>query len=115
MKLLTSKLNSFYIPWKKNILPDSFPRTRRSRRGKAVAADRWRGVGYTEVHVDRLEEFGVLEGPRGALHLAVARLDDPWIELALNREREGGRRDQANEDQEKFHLATLLSPALYHD
>lgn len=91
-------------------LPDSFPRTRRSRRGEAVAADRWCGVRYTEVHVDRLEELGVLEGPRDALHIAVACLHDPWIRLTLDGEREGGRRDQANEYQEEFHLATLPSP-----
>lgn len=97
---------------KEEYLPDSLPRTRRPRRGETVAADRWCGVRYTEVHVDRFEELGVLEGPRDALHIAVARLHDPWIELALDGEREGGRRDQANEYQEEFHLATLPSPVL---
>lgn len=92
-------------------LPDSFPRARRSRWGKAVAADRRCGVGYSKVHVDRLQELGILEGPRDTLHRAVSRLDDPWVELALDGEREGWRRDQANEDQEEFHLATL-SPRL---
>lgn len=96
---------------KKYILPDAFPGTRRSRWGEAVAADRRCGVGYAKVHVDRLEELGILEGPRDTLHRAVTRLDDPWIELALDGEREGWRRDQANEDQEEFHLATL-SPRL---
>jgi len=96
-----------FLSSKKHILPDSFPRTRCSRWGKAVSTD-WRcGVGYSEVYVNRLEEFGILEGPRDALHLAVARLDDPWVELTLDGEREGGWRDQANEDQEEFHLATL--------
>lgn len=92
-------------------LPDSLPGTRRSRRGKTVTADRRCGVRYPEVDVDGLEGLGVLEGPRDPLHLAVARLDDPRVELALDGEREGGRQgDQANEDREEFHLATLLSP-----
>lgn len=90
-------------------LPDSLPRTRRSGRGKPITADRRCGVRYPKVDVDGLEGLGVLEGPRDALHLAVARLDDPRVELALDGEREGGRQgDQANEDREEFHLATLL-------
>lgn len=89
-------------------LPDSFPRARRPRRGKTITADRRGGVRYPEVDVDGLEGL-VLEGPRDPLHLAVARLDDPRVELALEGEREGGRQgDQANEDREEFHLATLL-------
>lgn len=105
-----------FLSSKKYTLPDSVPRTRRSRWGKTVAADRRCGVGYSKVHVDRFQELGVLEGPRDTLHFAVTRLDDPWVELAFDGEREGGRCDQANEDQEEFHLATLPSPRLrYRD
>lgn len=77
-----------------SILPDSFPRTRRSRRREAVAADRRCCIWYPEIHIDRLEELvRVLKRPRDALHFAIARLDDPRIELALDRERESGRCD----------------------
>lgn len=87
--------------------PDSFPRARCLGRRKSVAPDRRGGVRYPKVDVDRLEELGVLEGAYDPLHLAVPCLNDPWIELALDREREGGRRNQTDENQKEFHLAPL--------
>lgn len=87
--------------------PDSFPRAGRLGRRESVAPYRRGRVRYPEIDVDRFEELGVLEGAHDPLHLAVTRLDDPWIQLALDREREGGRRDQTDENQEEFHLAPL--------